>query len=361
MSTMKRILIIRLSAIGDIIMASALLPPLRATWPDAHISWLVEPTGADLLRGNPHLDELIVWPRNDWQQLLKQRSYCKLLSTVGGFKQRLRDRQFDLVLDIHGLLKSGLLAKFTCAPQRIGLNSREGSQWLMTQTLTADKNDARLGSEYLQLATALALDADLFAMAITATEASQQSIQQTLTRAGFDPAAAYVVLCPFTTRPQKHWFNQRWGQLIDLLHQQTTLTPILLGSPNDNTATEEIIAAATTPSEHIINMVGKTSIAEAVALVQGANLLIGVDTGFTHLGIAFNLPTIALFGATRPYLETGSINSRVLYQGEDLSCSPCRRRPTCNEQYFCMQRHTADNVFRTAQQLLQLPPASTFC
>ena len=335
-------------------MASALLPPLRATWPDAQISWLVEPAGSNLLRDNPYLDELIIWPKNDWQNLFKQRRYRELISYIRGFAKGLRNRQFDLVLDIHGLLKSGLLAAFTCAPQRIGLGSREGSQWLMTQTLKAHKDDPRLGSEYLQLAKELELDTRSFAMTINAAESSQQAVRKYLHDAGLDTTTtAYAVLCPFTTRPQKHWFNQRWGQLLDLLHQHTALTPVILGGPNDTAATAAIIAAATTSSQHIINMVGKTSIAEAVALVQGADLLIGVDTGFTHLGIAFNLPTVALFGSTRPYLDPGSSNARILYQGESLACSPCRRRPSCNGQYFCMQSHTAENVFHTVQHLLQ--------
>ena len=106
----RRVLIIRLSALGDVVMASGLIPALRAVAPDAHLAWLVEPAGAPLLRHNPRLDEVIVLPRPEWEALWRARRFVALARSVWRFRRALRERRFELALDAQGLLKSALCA-----------------------------------------------------------------------------------------------------------------------------------------------------------------------------------------------------------------------------------------------------------
>ncbi len=101
---MKRILTIRSSAIGDVVMASPLLPALRRAYPAAHLAWLVEPYAYDLLRHNPLLDAVIVWPKGYWKQLIKDKNWRELAREVKRFAAQLRQEHFDLVLDGQGLL-----------------------------------------------------------------------------------------------------------------------------------------------------------------------------------------------------------------------------------------------------------------
>ena len=109
-------------------MASGLIPALRRAHPDAHIAWLAEPGPAVLLNANPHLDEVIVWPRPRWRELGRQRRYFALLRELRRFVSGLRRRGFTQVLDLQGLLKSGVWAWLSGAQQRIGLGSKEGNQ-----------------------------------------------------------------------------------------------------------------------------------------------------------------------------------------------------------------------------------------
>jgi heptosyltransferase-1 len=106
----KKILIIRLSAIGDLVMASPLIRAIRRSWPDAKVSWLVEESSRQVLEADQELDELIVWPRNRWRQHLRQGRFCLLARQVFRFTSDLRKRRFDLVIDAQGLLKSGIWA-----------------------------------------------------------------------------------------------------------------------------------------------------------------------------------------------------------------------------------------------------------
>jgi len=342
---MKRILIIRLSAIGDVVMASALIPVLRNAWPDAYIAWLVEPAARDLLRHNPRLDEVIVWPKQEWRQLWHDRRYPELFKRTRQFAKDLRRRRFDLVLDLQGLLKSGAWARLTGAAERIGLGSREGSQYLMTQVISRHADDQRIGSEYLRLARTLGLEPGDFRMDIPIAQTDADYTLRHRHASGIN--TPYAVFCPFTTRPQKHWFSDRWAQLTRLLPDQLGLPVMLLGGPGDRQAATEIVQLG---AGNLVNLTGDTTLGQTAALIDGAQLLIGVDTGLTHLGIALDVPTIGLFGSTRPYLDPAMPKATILYH--PLPCSPCRRHPTCEGAFTCMREHTAADVLEAAQRLL---------
>ena len=337
---MKRILIIRLSAIGDVIMASGLLPALRAKWPQAHIAWLVEPAASALLRHNRHLDQLIIWPKAEWKTLWREHHFSVLWTRIKAFRQQLRAQRFDLVLDIQGLLKSGILALLSGAPQRVGLGSREGSRMLMTQVV-AIADDPSMSSEYRQLAQMLELDPAAFKLDIAIGSQDYKAVTQILARHGV--SSPYAVICPFTTRAQKHWFAERWQALVERLSAQYDWPVVMLGGPDDQSAAAHITVL------RLHNLVGQTSLGEAAGLIQRASLVIGVDTGLTHLGIAVGVPTLALFGSTCPYLHTGTEHAQVLYQA--LDCSPCRRHPICGGRFDCMRAHTVCEVLTAAQQL----------
>ena len=342
---MPRVLVIRLSAIGDIVMASALIPVLRSSWPDAHIAWLTESAGVALLRHNPRLDEVLTWPRGEWRALRRSRRYRELAGAAVALVRELRRRRFDLVLDTQGLLKSAVWARLCGAHRRVGLGSREGSQLLMTETLSRKTGSRRIGAEYLALARHLGLEVGDFRMDIPLGSEAVRSARDRL--AGVGVEGPYAVLCPFTTRPQKHWLEERWSDLARALPLALGLTPVILGGPGDRSAAEGM---AVVSEGFARNLAGATALDEAAAIIGGARLLIGVDTGLTHLGIAEDVPTVALFGSTCPYLDPGTDRALVLY--ERLPCSPCRRHPTCHGRFDCMRLHTVDGVLAAAGRLL---------
>ncbi|HAZ41463.1 MAG TPA: lipopolysaccharide heptosyltransferase [Methylococcaceae bacterium] len=342
-STPQRVLIVRLSAIGDIVMASGLIPALRSLWPEAHIAWLAETGPSELLRANPRLDEVIELPRQRWKTMTREGQRGLAIKEMWGFAKRLREQSFDLTIDLQGLLKSGVWAFASGAPRRIGLGSKEGSQWLMTECLARNETDPRMGKEYRALAVSLgAQDAD-FTPDIQIPDALKIKAQAELERLFGDEKVA--LLAPFTTRPQKHWFNERWVTLSQGL-RTLGYRSLILGGPADLQAAEDL---ARCMGPDVVSLAGKSALLESAALIQKVNLLIGVDTGLTHLGKALGTPTIALFGSTLPYWEAPTSKAEILFVREP--CSPCHRKPVCNGLFTCMRHLEPQGVLDAVRRI----------
>lgn len=341
----KRILIVRTSAIGDVVFASPLAAALRRSDPGAYIAWVVEPGIDALIAHDPAIDECIVWPKSEWLQLWRRRQWRELWRSVSAFRARLRQLRFDVALDLHGLAKSALIARLSGAPRRVGLGGREGSRWLVTEVVARGGDAARIGSEYLHLAQYLGLACDDFLPRLSLEAQAEQRALALLAARGVEPGR-YAVFAAFTTRPQKHWFADAWTALAAAVQARTGLRPVLLGGRADREAAARIAADA----PGLVDLAGETGLGEAAAVVRHAALLVGVDTGLTHMGIAFSVPTVALFGSTRPYTITGRANARVVWLG--MGCSPCGRRPTCGGAWTCMRDITPQRVIEEASAVL---------
>ncbi len=345
---MNSILIIRPSSIGDIVMASPMIKVLREAYPKAYLAWLVDPSFGELLRHHPALDELIYWPKAQWERLLKQGRFFNLAREVRRLISIMHARNFDMALDAQGLFRSRMLAFLSGAQQRVGLNSREPGRFLMTRICLHTPNSRRMSSEYYDLMQGLGLPPREFHPDVVVSMEDQRTVARKVQAECI--GEKYAVICPFTTRPQKHWFIERWAALSAAIHDSFALPTVVLGGPQDLDGSRRIKALG---QVRIHDLTGKVTLGQAAAVVKHSSLVVGVDTGLTHMGVAFDRPTIALFGATRPYLSTASPSTIVLY--DELPCSPCRRSPTCNNEFTCMKSISMERVINAAEYLLNRP------
>ncbi|RYU57947.1 glycosyltransferase family 9 protein [Methylolobus aquaticus] len=339
------ILIIRLSAIGDIIMASGVIPCLRAAFPAARIAWLTEAGNEALLQANPRLDRVFVWPRRRWREDWKVGRRRAVWREFHQLRQELRGQRFDWILDLQGLLKSALWARLAGGRRRIGLGSKEGSQWLMTEVVDRPTESPLIGKEYRHLMNVLAAAPERFAMDMAVSAEADRHASTLLHGSGV--VGPFAVFCPFTTRPQKHWFDERWVELAVRTRREAGLVPVLVGGAGDRERAAAIVQSSVGAA---VNLCGRTRLDECAAVIRRAALVVGVDTGMTHMGIAMGRPSVTLLGSTDPYFETGTAHGRVLYHR--LPCYPCYRRPTCGGEFTCMRMHTVEGVFDTMQALL---------
>ena len=332
-----------MSAIGDVVFASPLIGAIKSTHPEAEIYWLAEPTVKELLMCNPDIQGVIEFPKSRFKKLLKERRFLTLAKEFAAFVKALRAYHFDTAIDAQGLLKSASMAWLSGAKKRFGFRSREYGHLLLTDTTDKGGDSREISSEYYHLIRFTGLDEKAplqLALCPKDEEKAEMLIEERGLQRGF------IALAPFTTRPQKHWFESSWERLIPMLRKRFGLPVVILGSPADRESAESIAKKC-----GAIDLAGETGIGEAAALVGKSSLLIGVDTGLTHMAVAQMRPTIALFGATVPYQNTPNPKAVVLYHR--LECSPCRRRPTCGGTFDCMRAITPEEVLNTAETLLE--------
>ncbi len=344
---MKRILIIRSSAIGDVVMASPLIKGLRKKYPDAHIAWLADPSVQDLLHHHPDLDQVICWSKDLWKKHLQQGRVISLVKSIRRFSRYLRSQKFDGAIDAQGLFRSRFFALLSGAGKRIGFQSAEPGKMFMTRIISKGPDDRDMSSEYYHLLESLGIDTHDCHPELILSPGDMENAREKLRRHGI--TGDYAVICPFTTRPQKHWPVHRWAALVKEIENRLGLPVLLLGGPADKGASRAIAPGG---QGHPFNLTGETTLGESAAIIRCARLLTGVDTGLTHMGTAFHRPTIALFGATRPYLYTRSPLTKVMYHSTE--CSPCRRSPTCEGAFHCMESIHVHEVWKNIDELISV-------
>lgn len=339
------ILIVRLTAIGDIIMSSPVPTAIKNQNPNAQTSWIVHKSFAPLLRDHPDIDNVIEFDLDLWLSFWKKRHLFKLWQLANEVRNSLSEFGFDRAIDLQGSFLSGLLSKLSGAEQRIALGSASVNSWFMNKTISRTIGDqTQIGAEYRYLVNQLGCSDKHWKMHVPTCENASKTAKEKLYEKLKDDD--YAVIVPFAQYPQKKWVDDYWQQIILRIRGRYKLKTIIVGGENGLTEGEELAKKT-----GAINFAGKTSLEETAAIIKGASLLIGVETGLTHMGHALNIPTIALFGATSPYTFVESELSTVIYLNR--FCSPCKRNPTCKKKYQCMRDITPDRVLTTIKPLLK--------
>jgi len=349
----RRILLIRLSARGDVLFAAPFAELVRRRWPDARIDWVVEAPAADMVQGLPSIDEVIVWDRKELKRLAGSLRLIALARRILALRRRLRSARYDLVVDLQARSRSAALARATGAPIRIGLGPREGSAPLFTHAFPGHTDIDRIGGDYRDLAEWMGLEAAAWRLHAPLAEAAREEARAALAEAGVD--GGHVTIIPHTTRPQKHWEEARWGPLIEALHERTGLPVVVLGGPEDRAATERILSGA--PRGTVVDLVGRTSLGAAAAVVAESALVVGVDTGLTHVAHYHARPTVCLFGPAA-YVVPPTPMARII-RHDELECVRCMPRggsPTCDGAWWCMDRITHAEVMGHVDDLLEGRP-----
>lgn len=328
----NRILIVRLSAIGDVMMTTPVAQALRTAFPDAYIAWVVESKSKDVLVGNPFLDEVIVWQHSSGGGIGKSAGF---LTSLWKLRRELRQRRFDTTIDFQGLLKSAFVARLSGARQCVGYdNAREGAERLYNSMLHIARQDARGMQLYGEMLEQLGIASGTLEMHMPLTQADRDFAHELISQDG----RKTVALCPATTWPQKHWTEEGWASLADRLALEHGAQTIFMGSPADVGMIARIMTMMRTQPTIAA---GKTTIKQAAAVIEQSDLVISVDTGLFHIANALNRPLVGIFGPTLwDYLGKKDTLAIV---AKNLSCMPCFRRPTC-KQFDCMRDITPDDV-----------------
>jgi heptosyltransferase-1 len=323
------------SAIGDVVHALPILNLLKRRWPEARVSWLATPACAPIVRGNPQVEEVIEFNRPRYGHAW--RSPTASLA-MWRFIRGLRERRFDLVIDLQGLFRSGWMSWATGAPMRVGFDdAREGAPWFYTHAVSSGGwwHQHAIG-RYLHLAKALGCDIEPVEFHFAVSEANRARARELV-----PDGTAFAALVPGTHWPTKRWPAEKFAELVNPLREEFGLQSIVLGGPDEKELGEKIIGAR--------NLIGATKLPETIALLERAALVITNDSGPMHIASALGRPLVALFGPTSPLL-TGPYGRMDSVVRLGLPCSPCYSRK-CSHQ-SCLQWLGADLVLEKARQQL---------
>jgi heptosyltransferase I len=277
---LARVGIVMMSAVGDAVHVLPVLSAIKRHTPAAHITWVLQPGPAALVRGHAAVDEIVLFDRSaGWRAFVDVR-------------RALRARPFDVVLDLQVYLKAGIVTGFTRAPIKLGFDrarARDANWLFTTNRIPPHPEGQHVQDQYFEFLTALGIPHDPVQWDLgpwPAERAAQQAFY-----AGVDRPAAVIVVA--TSKPEKDWLPERWGDVACALDEDFGLQPVLVGglSPRERHAESVILARA----PRAISALG-CGLRPLVGILDGAALALSPDTGPLHMAVALGRPVVSLLG-----------------------------------------------------------------
>jgi len=363
-----KILLIKLSAVGDVVHTIPVLNKLRRRYPMAQLDWLVTPAIAELLRHHPAITQIIEFEREAWStpwRLTPFSSFARLAA-------KLRAASYDLVVDMHGQFRTAVLTFATGAPARIGFDrprarvwdasprkfpeqarkhawqgAREGSWVAYTHHIPVPTLDLHAVDRYLNVGPILGLDSEPVDFSFPIPQSAVSWVEALLAEHGAD-GAEIVIMAPGTIWETKHWGSEKFAEVAGHFLSKG-LAVILIGSQRERVVCEEVAALA----PGVIDLAGMTALSELAALIRRSAISITNDSGPMHLAVALDRPVVSIFGPTDPvWIGPYRRTNAVLHA--DLECSPCylRKLKDCHHNHACMLGVSASVVIERAERIL---------
>lgn len=345
LNQIERLLILKVSAMGDIVHASPVAAALKRAYPHLKIGWVVEDRHAGVIEGSPCIDRL--------HQIRCQLIYSQPLSRAGwrAFRTLMREiraERYQIALDLQGLFKSAIWGVLGGIPIRLGGHRmREGTWLLMKRLPIPDLPDQHVVLQYLEatrwlgVAQPTPVEFPLFI-----PDEARRSAQAKLAQLG--AMGAFISINPSAGREWKRWDIAKFAELSDRIETEWGVPVVFIGGPGDKPLEQQLSALKRRP---LRSLIGQTSLKEAMAIVEMSAVHVCGDTGTAHIAAAFGVPCVGLYGPTNPD-RTGPFGQRerVLYKRP-----LCRRCPPdrCIRRE-CLQWITVDEVLQRVAANLHL-------
>ena len=315
-----RVLVVKPTALGDVVHALPFLKRLRAARPrPATIDWVIGKPFAGLLEGHPDLDALLIFEKDR--------------ATWGRLRRELRGGGYDLVIDLQGLARSGVMTRLTGAPRRVGFRyAREGATLAYTEKVggRVQDHDRHAVDRYLDVADHLGLPELPATFDFALTDDDRRAAAELV------PGGRFAVLLPGT-----NWATKRWpvGHFAEL-SKRLPVPAVICGTAGDGELARHLTGR---------DLTGRTTIRQLVAVLERAAVVVANDSGPMHIACALGRPLVTLFGPTDP-VRTGPHGRPDTVMRVDIGCAPCLKR-TC-VHHTCMKALSVDAVERRVRELL---------
>ncbi len=281
----KNICLVRLSALGDVVLATALVATLRKNFPASRLTWVTSPGAFELLRGLEGV-EFFVLP--------KPRRVGDYLA----FRRAMRGKDFDVLLAAQASFRVNLVHALIPAQRKIGFDrrrARDGHRWFVSETIL--QRDEHLADGFLAFAGALGVAPENYVRRTTVPLAEEDFTAAKQ----LQPAGRFVVLNPAASKAERNWPTERYAAVADHVARRTGWSVLLTGGPGaaERALADAVVARAQTP---LVNLAGRTTVRQLTALLARAEALIAPDTGPVHLAGAVGTPVVGLYAVARSAL-----------------------------------------------------------
>jgi lipopolysaccharide heptosyltransferase I len=354
-----KILVIRLSAVGDVIRTIPVVRVLKKYYSDCHVTWVTEEPSKSLLESQPEIDEVILFPRRRWAENIKStRKFWKVAAEARRFVLDLKKREIDIVLDFHGILKSGLIAFFSGASKRIGYDRRSTKEanFLFTNVkvqLPRDRinryqrNVLLLKGLGIEEEKVHPLMAEALAEKLHIAPQDRECVDAFFNRltAGIRRPLITVHAGTSPKWASKKWMAAQYARLADRMVDELGATVLFTWGPGELPEAEAIQRGMTRPS---ILGPRTESLTQLSEVFRRSDLYVGGDTGPMYAASLMGIPVVVIYGPTDPVLyEPLGVHRKVR---KEVGCNPCRNR-TCKEQ-TCLKAVQVEDVFNAVKETL---------
>jgi len=349
----RKILILRLSAVGDVIRTLPAVKALKEYYPSSSITWVVEEPSRALLESQPEIDEIILFPRKRWADGIKsvQRIWTTI-TEMRAFVLGLRRRGFDVVLDFHGILKSGLISFLSGSPKRIGFDRRsakEGNSIFSNVRVKLSEERMSRFQKNFALLKGMGLEVKNLHPELHIPTRDREYVRLFFNKISTSLKRPFIAIHPGTSQKTlyKRWMPIQYARLADRLIRELKATVIFTWGSEELSWVEGIQKEMEEPS-----ILGpRTESLTQLGEVYGhCDLYIGGDTGPMHIASLMGIPVVVIYGPTDPIVnEPFGEHKKVRKQ---VGCNPCRNR-SCKE-LTCLKMITVDDVFKATEEILSV-------
>lgn len=330
---MKNFLIIKLSAIGDVVHALPVSYAIKETFPDAKITWVVEPPAYDLLKINPCVDKIILFEKKDF------KSFGGFMKKFFPFRSEIQAENYDAVLDLQGLFKSAAIAFFAKSNIKLGICDMREMSDKISAPVIGENFQGHIVQRYLDTARAVGCKVEKIIFPLEVPTEQIKKADAILKHAGVHENNPYAILAIGANWPNKRWQVENFAALSDWIYDKK-IVPVMIG----NGAVDEQRAAEIESLVEIppINLVGKTNLMQLTHVIKNSKFVIGGDTGTVHLAAGLKIPTIMLMGPTDAN-RNGPFGQNENAIEVERECKGCWKR-ACPRSEDCLEKISVEKV-----------------
>lgn len=337
-SKIKKILLIRLRRIGDIILTTPAVSALRNAFPSAFISYIVEEPYRELVEGNPCLDKVYVLKK-------KQRS-----KDFWKFIRQIRKEKVDVVIDFHSGPRASLITLFSGAKLKIGYRIKyRNFIYDIKLPRSSERGPIHSVENHINLVKALGISiTPSFPAFIPEAQEKEAEKVNKVIRENKLEGKKIIVLHISAGNEFRDWGADNWIQTINLLAQQPEVRIVLVGAAEDKKAEEEILKKSKAAT---LSLVGRLNLRELREFISHSSLFVGPDSGPMHIAATTSTPIVALFGPTLP-ANFAPWQAKATLIEKNLDCRPCKQRTCIHEDFRCLKTIKPEEVYAACLHFL---------